>query len=145
MPRQLKRGGGGSDEPRPRSRSGGRPRRSRRGDGGDDEGRDGGGYPLNDHIRGKAADYMRRFPEVTHLSLTPSTAAGKRLTARFVMDGEERRVHFGLYGATTWADGADANKRKGYQARASKITDRYGRYTFNVPGTANSFAYWILW
>jgi len=100
---------------------------------------------VNARIEAKLKTYMRRFPSVKRLTVEPSTAANKRLTARFVMDGRPRTVHFGQAGAFTWADGADRAKRDAYRARASRITNAHGEYTYVIAGTANSFAYWLLW
>jgi hypothetical protein len=88
---------------------------------------------------------MKRFPQVKNLIIYKSTRAGKRFTAEFDLAGVYHRVHFGLAGAFTWFDGAPATKRDSYRARASKIKNAQGRYTYKIAGTANSFAYYILW
>lgn len=93
----------------------------------------------------KVRKYMRLFPSVTDLQIYPSNRKGKRFTAEFTKGGKRQRVHFGQDTAHTYYDGASLEKRRGYRARASKITDKYGRYTYMRPGSANSFAYHILW
>jgi Family of unknown function (DUF5754) len=93
----------------------------------------------------KIREYERRFPRVTKLQVRPSRKAEKRFRAEFLFDGQARAVDFGLRGATTYFDGAPRKKQKSYQARASKITNAAGQYTYKLPGTANSFSYWLLW
>jgi len=93
----------------------------------------------------KIKEYTHRFPSVKNLQITSSDRKGKRFTATFVMGGETQNIHFGLKGAHTFYDGATQQKMLSYRARASKIKNKYGQYTYKIPGTANSFAYWILW
>lgn len=100
---------------------------------------------MNATILRKIPAYMRRFPQVKNLTLKRSPREGKRLVANFTMFGQHHTVHFGQWGAFTYADGATKEKRDSYRARASKITNKNGQYTFVIPGTPNSFAYWILW
>ena len=92
-----------------------------------------------------AARYKRRFPQISELKITNSKRAGKRFCAKFTLNGVRRTVHFGLDGAYTYYDGASPEKRNSYLARASKIKNASGKYTYLIPGTANSFAYWLLW
>lgn len=100
---------------------------------------------MNAHIERKIREYKRRFPQVHDLAVVRSDRTGKRLKATFSMAGRPHTVHFGLSTAYTWADGAPEEKRRSYRARASKITNGRNQYTYRLPGTANSFAYWILW
>lgn len=100
---------------------------------------------MNDNIRKKGEAYMQRFPSVVDLRLVESPAKNKRLRARFLLDGKPKSVDFGLRGAHTYADGAPPEKRDSYRARAGKIRNKKGELTFDVPGTANSLSYWILW
>lgn len=93
----------------------------------------------------RIAAYESRFPAVKALHVGRSTRKGKRYAAEFVMNGRPHRVDFGQDSATTYLDGAPTAKMRAYRARASKITDKYDRYTYKVPGTANSFSYWLLW
>jgi hypothetical protein len=102
-------------------------------------------YAMNQYILDRKPEYEKRFPQVKNLVLSVSTASGKRLTATFVLHGQKCMVHFGLKGAYTYSDGAPPEKRDSYKARASKITNAKGEYTYMIPGTANSFAYWLLW
>ena len=96
-------------------------------------------------LRSKIKNYTRLFPRVKNLIIYKSTRAGKRFTAEFDLAGRHRMVHFGLAGAFTWFDGAEKTKRDSYRARASKIKNAAGKYTYKIAGTANSFAYHILW
>lgn len=100
---------------------------------------------VNDYIRNKTEEYQKMFPEVKELIIYDSSKPEKRLTAEFFMYKKHYTIHFGLLGAFTFADGAPEKKRKSYQARASKITNKNGDYTYMIAGTANSFAYHILW
>lgn len=56
-----------------------------------------------------------------------------------------KKVHFGSATSTTFLEGADEKKRNAYRARASKIKDKNGRYTYKIPGTANYYAFHLLW
>ena len=93
----------------------------------------------------KIIEYTLLFPVVTQLRITNSNRKNKRFRADFVMNGQHRVVHFGLKNAQTYFDGASKKKRDSYLARASKIKNKKGEYTHSQPGTANSFAYHILW
>jgi len=100
---------------------------------------------MNNQIRRNINKYNRLFPQVKKLHVRTSDSKNKRLTATFVLNDKLHMVHFGLAGAYTYADGAPKSKRDSYQARASKITNAAGRYTYKIPGTANSLAYHLLW
>jgi len=100
---------------------------------------------MNARIARKIPAYERRFPAVKELKIVRSDREGKRLKATFMLRGARRTVHFGLDGAYTFADGAPRRKRDLYRARASRITNADGQYTYLIAGTANSFAYWLLW
>lgn len=100
---------------------------------------------MNAHIERKISAYRRKFPSVKDLHVVKSDRPGKRLKATFTLNGKLKTVHFGLHGAVTWADGAPREKRDSYRARASRIKNAAGRNTYLIPGTANSFAYWVLW
>lgn len=107
--------------------------------------------------------YVQAFPEVQRLRISRARNVDgrphltKRFTAEFEIDGKARRVNFGQVGAKTYSDVPKAGrempdfdmemfkKRMSYMARASKITNSSGEYTYKIPGTANSFAFWILW
>ncbi len=92
----------------------------------------------------KVNDYMKRFPQVKQLRVYPCLGA-KRYTAVFLLNNKRKVVHFGMKGGFTYLDGASEKKRNSYKARASKITNSEGMYTYRIPGTANSFSYWLLW
>jgi hypothetical protein len=98
--------------------------------------------------------YSQAFPEVRRLRVRRADSPTKRFTAEFEMGGRAHKVNFGQPGATTYSDIPEAQrehdidawkKRIGYMARASKITNSRGELTYKVPGTANSFSFWILW
>lgn len=96
-------------------------------------------------LESRARAYMKRFPAVRNLVIKPAKVNGKRFTAVFDLRGKKITKHFGLAGAYTWFDGAPVEKRNSYRARASKITNKRGQYTYKIAGTSNSLAYWILW
>lgn len=89
--------------------------------------------------------YMQLFPQVKKLKIKPSNRDTKRFIAEFELNGIPQKIHFGQRGAYTYFDGAPKEKMLSYRARASKIKNKKGRYTYNIPGSANSFAYYILW
>lgn len=89
--------------------------------------------------------YEKRFPSVKHLDIKEDHLGNKRFKASFSINNKQKTKRFGLVGAQTWYDGCEESKRNSYRARASKIKNKAGEHTYEVPGTANSFAYWILW
>jgi hypothetical protein len=54
-------------------------------------------------------------------------------------------IHFGAKNSLTFLEGADENKKKLYQLRASKIKNKQGRFTYKLANTANFWAFHILW
>ena len=60
-----------------------------------------------------------------------------------IIDG--KRIDFGAKGSNTWLEGASKQKRDAYRARASKITNKNGEYTYLIRYTPNFLAYNILW
>jgi hypothetical protein len=54
-------------------------------------------------------------------------------------------IHYGLKGSQTWIEGASEDKKNSYQARASKITNKNGEYTYKIRYTPNFLSYWTLW
>lgn len=100
---------------------------------------------MNQNIQANVSKYKQLFPQVKQLLVKPSNKKDKRLVATFILDGDIHTVHFGQKGAFTYADGATIKKRDSYRARASKITNADNQYTYNIPGTANSLSYYLLW
>lgn len=73
-------------------------------------------------------------------------SVSKSKNKRFTYTTETgKKIHFGDPNAVTFIDGADENKRKSYRARASKIKNKQGQYTYEVYPTANWMAYNLLW
>lgn len=99
----------------------------------------------NNKLIAKIKQYQKRFPSVKNLTVKPSNKKDKRFVAEFQIGAKSYKKHFGLKNAFTYFDGAPITKRNGYIARASKITNKDGKYTYKIPGTSNSFAFWILW
>lgn len=56
-----------------------------------------------------------------------------------------KTIHFGAKSSITWIEGASEQKKNAYQARASKITNTQGEYTYLVKYTPNYLAYHVLW
>ena len=81
----------------------------------------------------KIAEYTERFPYVTEMYITKSNRKNKRFKAKFILYGKHKVVHFGLLGAKTYFDGASKKKRDSYLARARKIKNKEGNYTYNLP------------
>lgn len=90
--------------------------------------------------------YLNKFPDIKDLTIKRSNIDGKRYVAHFTKNNKRRTVHFGSDSRSTFFDDNTLlNKRKAYQARASKIKNKEGKYTYNISGTPNSFSYYILW
>lgn len=56
-----------------------------------------------------------------------------------------KKIHFGAKNSYTYLEGADNKKKESYQARASKITNKNGEYTYKIKYTPNYLAYHVLW
>lgn len=54
-------------------------------------------------------------------------------------------IHFGQKDSITFLEGGTEEKRQSYKARASKIKNKQGRFTFKIPFTSNFLAYNLLW
>ena len=54
-------------------------------------------------------------------------------------------IDYGLKTSQTWIEGASKEKQKSYQARASKITNKNGEYTYLIPYTKNNLSFFTLW
>ena len=54
-------------------------------------------------------------------------------------------IHYGDKNSHTYIEGADEKKRNAYRARASKIKNKNGQYTYLIKYTPNYLAYWTLW
>ena len=71
-----------------------------------------------------------------------STRKGKKLK---ILTPGNKWIHFGSSKSQTFLEGASEEKRQAYQARASKIKNKEGQYTYMIPGTPNYYSYNILW
>lgn len=102
-----------------------------------------------DRLQERFNIYERRFPRIKIFSFRyePKEFPTKRVLVQFLVKGDKRlhTVVFGQRGAQTYFDGASREKRDAYRARASRIKNAAGRFTFKIAGTPNSFAYFILW
>lgn len=74
--------------------------------------------------------------------LSLSDRKGKKLK---MITPKGKTVHFGSDTSNTFLEGATEQKRNAYQARASKIKNKDGKYTYKIPYTANYLSYNILW
>jgi hypothetical protein len=54
-------------------------------------------------------------------------------------------IHFGAKNSQTFLEGASEAKRDSYRARASKIKNKEGNFTYNIKYTPNFLSYFILW
>jgi hypothetical protein len=57
----------------------------------------------------------------------------------------DRWIHFGARNSVTFLEGASEAKRDSYRARASKIKNKEGNFTYNIKYTPNFLSYFILW
>jgi len=78
--------------------------------------------------------------EILHLELSDKNKFKLQATLK---DGDV--VHFGMAKSTTFLEGADEKKRQLYLARASKIRNKKGEYTYKIKFTRSFLSYWILW
>jgi hypothetical protein len=79
---------------------------------------------------------------IPFISVGISEKKGKKLRIT-LMDGHT--VDFGARGSQTYLEGASESKRKAYQARASKIKNKAGEFTYQKKYTPNFLSYWVLW
>lgn len=80
------------------------------------------------------------------LGISTDIKYSSRKNKRFqITTPDNKIIHFADPNATTFIDGADEKKRKSYLARASKITNKEGKYTYKIPYTANYLSYHLLW
>lgn len=73
-----------------------------------------------------------------------------RKDKRYMLVTAGKKIHFGYKGpngevAQTYFDGASEEKRNAYRARASKIKNKAGELTYQIPYTPNMLAYHFLW
>jgi hypothetical protein len=72
----------------------------------------------------------------------------KAKNKRFAIIKDGKRVNFGVWpytGAGTYLDHSDNKIRTAWRARHSAITLKDGRKAYLVPGTAEYYAWEILW
>lgn len=70
-----------------------------------------------------------------------SRAKGKK----FYVVYEGKRINFGSLGMSDYTIHKDKERRSRYRARASKITNRYGEYTYLDKTSPNYWSYHLLW
>jgi hypothetical protein len=74
------------------------------------------------------------------VSVEPSRRKNKKLVATFKVDDTIKKIHFGLKGSFTYAEGASDNVMNAYVKRHSALNEDWSN-----PLTAGALAYWILW
>lgn len=62
---------------------------------------------------------------------------------KIVING--RVIHFGAKGSITYLEQTNEQKRAAYRARASKIKNKNGEYTYKIKYTPNYLAFNVLW
>lgn len=72
-------------------------------------------------------------------SIVKSKAKGKKLTATFVKNGKEKKVHFGAAGYTDYTKNKDPQKKKAYIARHRKNEN------WKDPTKPGTLSRYILW
>lgn len=80
---------------------------------------------------------MREIIEL--INVEPSKRKDKKLVATFKVDDVIKKIHFGLKGSSTFAEGADLKTRDAYIARHSARED------WTTPLNAGSLSFHILW
>jgi hypothetical protein len=73
------------------------------------------------------------------VSVEPSRRKDKKLVATFKVDDNIKKIHFGLKGSSTFAEGADEQTRNAYIARHTIRED------WTTPLNAGSLSFHILW
>jgi hypothetical protein len=73
------------------------------------------------------------------ISVEPSRRKDKKLVATFKVDDVIKKIHFGLKGSSTYAEGADEQTRNAYIARHTVRED------WTTPLNAGSLSFHILW
>jgi hypothetical protein len=73
------------------------------------------------------------------ISIEPSKRKDKKLVATFKVDDVVKKIHFGLRGSHTYAEGADLQTRNAYIARHTVRED------WTTPLNAGSLSFHILW
>jgi hypothetical protein len=74
-------------------------------------------------------------------SVSLSNRPGKKI--KIIING--KTIHFGDKNSTTFIEKEDEKKRMAYQARASKIKNKNGEYTYKIKYTPNYLAFHVLW
>lgn len=77
--------------------------------------------------------------EIKLISVEPSKRKDKKLVATFNVDDVIKKIHFGLKGSSTFAEGADEQTRNAYIARHTIRED------WTTPLNAGSLSFHILW
>lgn len=87
-------------------------------------------------VKKKLADLNIKYDSV-------SLSNRKDKKIKIVIDGNA--IHFGDKNSITHLEQPNDNKKNAYQARASKIKNKNGEYTYKIKYTPNFLAYHVLW
>jgi GrpB-like predicted nucleotidyltransferase (UPF0157 family) len=91
-------------------------------------------YPKLEEARQKARD----------LGL-PMVHSSQRKNKKLFVVYNGKKIHFGDRRFSDFLTNQDEEQRARYRARASKIKDKNGVYSYDNPNTANFWAYNIIW
>ena len=69
----------------------------------------------------------------------------KRKNNKYVVEYEGKKVHFGSTKYEEYLIHKDLDRREKYLAKAKKITNKNGVYTYNSPSFANYWSVKLLW
>lgn len=112
---------------------------------------------IPNNVKRKIPSYLKKFQNIKSIDIQPTDKKDKKYKAIITdKNGKIKTIHFGYKDSYTWsdfvADGKPSSlrdemkkKKYAYKARASKIINKQGEYTYLIPETANSLAYWLLW
>lgn len=64
---------------------------------------------------------------------------------KFYVIYNNRKINFGAKGMSDYTIHHDKDRRDRYRARASKITNKYGEYTYLDKNSPNFWSYHLLW
>ena len=70
-----------------------------------------------------------------------SNVEGKRFYVKY----QNKKIHFGAQGGSTFIDHKDPVKRKNWRARHSKIRDKQGRLVYKLKTSPSFWSWSILW
>lgn len=91
---------------------------------------------------------IKRYAKLKNLKLISygiSQNKDKKYFVEISYRDKHKKIHFGNINYEDYTKHKNKLRRQSYQARASKITDKYGNYSYKNPFQANFWAYYCLW